>query len=233
MRIAWKLLIAAGAILIVIALGYDTTIQTGLGRVHNIGLQNERQMLLILGCFLMLAGVILFAVAKLKQTPEEDRRDLEERKAAEAKAAQKLEQARANVAAASNVLSAMRPKWDKWGIRLVAGLLIGWYWMAMFVIGASSLGWGLIAFIAGLYACFMGRDMRGGLGIVLTLTSAFAAVSLLALLGGSEVPMAERIDTEFIVKAVVLFVLPGIGALATGLYLLTSSKPPVGPVPTK
>jgi len=233
MRIAWKLLIAAGAILIVIALGYDTTVQSGIGRIHNIGLQNERQMLLILGCFLMLAGVILFAVAKLKQTPEEDRRDLEERQAAEAKAAEKLRKARANVAAAegaaARVLSPMRPKWDKWGIRLTAGALISCYWWLMLLMGTSGGQWATLGFFAALYACFVMRDVRRGIGAVLLATSALAALVLLKLMATATSTWDEMFDAETVVRLLMVFVVPGVAALATGLYLLNGRKAALPP----
>jgi len=75
LRIARRILIAVGVLLALIAISLDTSVSTGYGRVHNIGLQSQQQMLLILGCVMFLAGVILFAVEKIKQTPEEDARD--------------------------------------------------------------------------------------------------------------------------------------------------------------
>lgn len=237
MRFAWKLLIAAGTILIAIALVYNTTVETGLGKIHNIGLQSERQMLMMLGCFLLLAGVILFSVAKLKQTPEEAQREREELQAAEDLATRKREEARAKVKAASNSLYKMRPRGNKWGVRLAVGLLVGWYWMVMFVLGARSLEWGTLAFFVGLYACFTGANLKATLGIILTITSALAALALATSTLGSEVPLMERLDAEWMVKAALLFVLPGIASFATGQYLLKKAEaeptpePPSTPTP--
>lgn len=81
MKIAWKLLVIAGVLLIVIAMSLDTTVPTAMGQVHNIGLQAQQQMVLILGCALLLAGVILFGVLKIKQTPQEE--EAEKRKSVE------------------------------------------------------------------------------------------------------------------------------------------------------
>ncbi|HWI81562.1 hypothetical protein, partial [Ramlibacter sp.] len=78
-------MIAVGALLALVALNLDTSVSTGFGRVHNIGLQSQQQMLLILGCVMFLAGVILFAVEKIKQTPEEDARDRAAEEAVQAK----------------------------------------------------------------------------------------------------------------------------------------------------
>lgn len=55
--------------LIVLGYGFtfDTTISTGLGRVHNIGLMNEKQNIIILGGALLIAGVLLFAFSSANQ----------------------------------------------------------------------------------------------------------------------------------------------------------------------
>lgn len=90
MKLAWKALVIVGAILVLIAFSMDTTVNSGYGRVHNIGLQGYQQMLLILGCVVALAGVMVFAVIKLKQTPEQEREEALE--LAERRAKEKAEQ---------------------------------------------------------------------------------------------------------------------------------------------
>ncbi len=68
-----KLLIAFGVIMIVIALNMDTTVSNGYSdRVYNIGLVSQQQNYLILGGLAFIGGIVLFATAKLKQTPEEE-----------------------------------------------------------------------------------------------------------------------------------------------------------------
>ena len=72
MKLAWKVLVGLGVLLVFIAVKMDTTVSSGNGRVYNIGLQNEQQVFLILGCFMFLAGIILFGVFKIKETPEQE-----------------------------------------------------------------------------------------------------------------------------------------------------------------
>ena len=64
-------LIAFSVVLIYMAMTMDTTVSTGYGYVHNIGLQGGQTNMLILGGIGFIAGIILFATAKIKQTPEE------------------------------------------------------------------------------------------------------------------------------------------------------------------
>lgn len=63
---------AAGILLVVIAFSLDTTVGTGSGRVHNIGLQAQQTMLLILGCALFIGGLVLFSTYKIRQTKEDE-----------------------------------------------------------------------------------------------------------------------------------------------------------------
>jgi HAMP domain-containing protein len=86
MKLAWKLLVGLGALLVFISLGMDTTVSTGMGRVHNIGLQGQQQTSLILGCFLFLAGIILFAVLRMKETSDQEAAGKAAREAVQAKA---------------------------------------------------------------------------------------------------------------------------------------------------
>jgi hypothetical protein len=73
MKILIRLLVALGAALSVYALFMETTVLTrGGDRVHNIGLQSDRQLLLFLGCFMVLIGVILYGLRRLRQTPEQE-----------------------------------------------------------------------------------------------------------------------------------------------------------------
>ena len=72
MKLAWKVLVGLGVLLVFISQGMDTTVSSGNGRVYNIGLQSQQQGFLILGCFMFLAGIILFGVFKIKETPEQE-----------------------------------------------------------------------------------------------------------------------------------------------------------------
>lgn len=91
MKLAWKLLVGLGTLLVFISLGMDTTVSTGMGRVHNIGLQNQQQTFLILGCFLFLGGIILFAVLKMKQTSDQEASDKAAREAVQAQAKEEVQ----------------------------------------------------------------------------------------------------------------------------------------------
>lgn len=81
MKLAWKILIGLGIFLVVLSFGMDTTVSYEGGRVYNLGLQQERQNTLILGCFLFLAGIVLYALKKVKQTSDQE---AEEKAAADA-----------------------------------------------------------------------------------------------------------------------------------------------------
>lgn len=67
-----KFLIFFGIGVIVIALNMDTSVSTGYGRVQNIGLMSQQQNILIIGGLAFIAGVVLFATATLKQSPQEE-----------------------------------------------------------------------------------------------------------------------------------------------------------------
>ena len=67
-----KMLIAFSVVMILMAMNMDTTVSTGYGRVNNFGLLNDQRNMLMLGGIGFIAGVILFATAKVKQTPEDE-----------------------------------------------------------------------------------------------------------------------------------------------------------------
>jgi hypothetical protein len=51
-------------------LNMDTSVETGFGRVNNIGLMQEKQNYLIVSGVLAVLGIILMVAAKPKQKPE-------------------------------------------------------------------------------------------------------------------------------------------------------------------
>ncbi|MES1979815.1 MAG: hypothetical protein V4451_17380 [Pseudomonadota bacterium] len=112
MKLAWKVLVGLSVLLVVISLGMDTTVSSGIGRVHNIGLQGQQQMFLILGCFVFLAGIILFAVFKMKQSSDQEAADKAAREALQAKAKEEVQLLGAEFANASRDLK--------------SGWLVGW-----------------------------------------------------------------------------------------------------------
>lgn len=112
MKLAWKVLVGLGVLLVFISLGMDPTVEHDGFRVHNIGLHAQQQMFLILGCFMFLAGIILFAVFKMKQTPEEDAQAKAAKDAVKVKAKEEIELLGAEFANA--------------GRHLKAGWLVAW-----------------------------------------------------------------------------------------------------------
>ncbi len=71
-RTTSRLMIAFGLVMLFVAIGMDTTVGSGYSRVHNMGLISQQQNFLIIGGIIFIAGIVLFATAKLKQTPDED-----------------------------------------------------------------------------------------------------------------------------------------------------------------
>ena len=56
-----RMLLAFSAVMIYMAMTMDTTVSTGYGYVHNIGLQSEQTNMLILGGIGFIAGIVLFS----------------------------------------------------------------------------------------------------------------------------------------------------------------------------
>jgi hypothetical protein len=63
MRILGILLLVTGLIALAVGVTYDTTVASGLSRVHNIGLMNQRQNIMILGGALAITGALLVGLA--------------------------------------------------------------------------------------------------------------------------------------------------------------------------
>jgi len=78
-----KVLAVVGAISMFRAMTMSVVGGTVAGvEVANIPLMNERSNLLMLGGFLLIAGVILYGVSKLKQTPADEKKQADDRQAA-------------------------------------------------------------------------------------------------------------------------------------------------------
>lgn len=78
-----KVLAGIGALLMLRAMTMSVVGGTFDGMdFANISLMNERSNTLMLGGFLLIAGVILYAVSKLKQTPADEQKQAQDRKAA-------------------------------------------------------------------------------------------------------------------------------------------------------
>ncbi len=118
--------IVFGAILVLYSLSMDTTVASGYGRVHNLSKASHQQNLLILGGFVFIAGIILFSLYRLKQTPE---KELEENKEEEAKAAElseKFDHAKETVITGTQeILHSISPSKDNLLWRSFVGLYVG------------------------------------------------------------------------------------------------------------
>lgn len=67
-----KILIFIGIGIILVAMVMDTSVSSGYRRVYNIGLMSQQQNMLIIGGIAFIAGIILFAAIKFKQSPEDE-----------------------------------------------------------------------------------------------------------------------------------------------------------------
>ena len=68
MKLFGSLLFAGALIALALGFTYDTSVATGLGsRVHNIGLMNERQNIIIIGSAMLVAGALLLALSGRSQ----------------------------------------------------------------------------------------------------------------------------------------------------------------------
>ncbi len=59
MKIVGQIVAGLGTLLLLLALLMDTSVQTGYGRVHNIGLLNDRLIYLVLGVVLLVIGLAM------------------------------------------------------------------------------------------------------------------------------------------------------------------------------
>lgn len=75
-----KFLIFIGISVVFFGLWMDTTVSTQYGHVHNLALASQQQNMLILGGFAFMGGLVLFSLAKLKQSPESEAKEKAETK---------------------------------------------------------------------------------------------------------------------------------------------------------
>jgi RNA polymerase subunit RPABC4/transcription elongation factor Spt4 len=68
MRTFGVLLCIGALIALVLGFSFDTSVSTGLGRVHNLGLMNEKQNIIIVGGAMLIAGALLLAITGREQS---------------------------------------------------------------------------------------------------------------------------------------------------------------------
>ena len=142
-----KLFMGLGIGLLVYGLAMDTSVSTDHGRVVNIGLANDRLIFILMGGFVFVGGIILYAVFKAKQTKEDA---LVEQQESEARLAER----KAHAAATSKALSAKVAK-DNIIWRLVHGLGV-----ALLVTGLADLVHPPTAVIILVYVVSIGLAFR-------------------------------------------------------------------------
>lgn len=161
MRLAWRALVALGALLALVAINMDTTAPGT--RVVNLGLIARQQTFMILGCALFLGGLVLFAVHKNRQTKEEeqeearaDRARVQKVSAAIAQWKTRSDQRVADIEGRRSTAKVRDP--DRRPIqRLLAGLLTGatCFFVAVGATGSLELGGGLLL-AAAVYSFWKG-----------------------------------------------------------------------------
>ena len=120
-----KLLIAFGVAVVIYALNMPVSI--GYSNVVNIHLMNERQNTLIIGGLMFIAGIILFATFKAKQTTEDAalaESDAQARKQTQKKIADQTKLSLQGMA--QKVQSKLAESWRDHGVaRLINGVFVG------------------------------------------------------------------------------------------------------------
>lgn len=226
MKSAWKILIGLGVFLVLLSFGMDTTVSSGIGRVHNMGLQQDRQNMLILGCFMFMAGIVLYAVKKVKQTPEE--------LAAEEKAQQtsieatngRVEDWSAKADEIGKVLSKVRAGTDNIPGRTCAGLAIGLLWGIYGAEVTFSPGIGFTLFFAAFLYSQWPQPWRTVLIRLALANLAFLVLIFAAVYVTRDWSMTDMLSRAYVVKGVLMmFILPFILSVALFLFLRRKARP--------
>ena len=234
-----RVLIVIGCFAILYAIFMDTTVSSGYGRIHNLGLQADRQLFLILGCFIAFAGVVLFAVLKLKQTPDQEAAEVAARRAALSTAKQATVSAAQQLTestAVRRLLAAIRLNPRKASSDNLAGRLAIAGFVAICTAPVSSilLSWWALPIVALLYSLtdrpaidVMRSLLRVNLVCTLLIAVLFTA-SMLTI----ESWRSERIASHSPIGAAIHFVPTAIALMGTGisfaclLYLRRKSSRP-------
>ena len=64
MRTFWKLIVGVGIILLLVSTQFNTSVSTGYGRVHNIGLMNNKQNFILIAGIILIVGVLMVLFGK-------------------------------------------------------------------------------------------------------------------------------------------------------------------------
>ena len=157
-------LIAGGVLFLLFGVFMDTSVQTSFGDVVNVSLVARQQMFLTLGGIELIAGILLFGIWKLKQTPHDEAREAEEKRRAKEATERQVHEAtdRAKVKV-DGMLARLRSGLDDQGpLRLISGAAVG-YWFGLVTGYLFSSQWiGIAVFTACmLYVVWMTDARRG------------------------------------------------------------------------
>ena len=232
MKLAWKILIGLGIFLVLLSFGMDTTVSHGGGRIHNIGLQQDRQTMLILGCFMFLAGIVLYAVKKVKQTPEElaaeEKAQEQARQAAQQRVLAvtkvKVEDLGAVAEKIDMVLNKVQPGVDGIYIRLCVGVAVGLLWSvySMQLSDSSGLA-GTLPVLALVYSLWPSpwRTVITRLMVANVVFLILAFIKVCITISSSD----REFDVEDVGKMLLLFMLPILLSVALSLFLRRKARP--------
>lgn len=70
-----KLVAFSGFLMMVIGFSMDTTVQSGIGRIVNLHLISQQNILIMFGGFMFLGGLVLYSVIRVKQTAEDEAKE--------------------------------------------------------------------------------------------------------------------------------------------------------------
>lgn len=218
MKLAWKVLIGFGIFLVLFSFGMDTTVSSGIGRIHNLGLQQDRQNLLILGCFMFLAGIVLYALKKVKQTPEEQEAEEIAQQSALAVTKVRVEDWGAKADKVGAMLSKVRPGVDGIYLRLSAGVALAllWGWFSEGLFRSSGLA-GTLALLAVVYSLWP-KPWRTVLTRLMVANIIFLIVAFISF--GAKVSL-DDLDVGVVL---LIFLLPILVSVALILFLRRESR---------
>ena len=186
-------LILAGVLGLIVGMFMDTTVATeyGNGRVYNMGLQARQQNILLLSGIVFLAGIILFATAKLKATKEDEQAEETAKEHARAARREAIDQATDMAReSAGHAAGFMRQQFSKDFIRhpfaindrpdrrLVTGLLVG---LSLGLLGHLLMPWWLPAIVCVAYAFLRGESRARQRHLLILHTTAYGLPAIVGI----------------------------------------------------
>jgi len=201
-------LIAGGLLFLLFGVFMDTSVETTLGDVVNISLVARQQMFMTLGGITLIAGILLFGIWKLKQTPHDEVREAEEKRgeAEERRRAMEATERRVHEAAdgakarVDGILARVTSRLDDQApLRLTSGAATGLWFGLLTGYLFSSVTIGIAVFTACmLYAVWMADARRGQVRLFRAslITAAIATVIQAILVASIVGPMEVTLNAS-------------------------------------